>query len=305
MKIYKLSGSKRQKLAKECRYINIPNSQFKFEDMYGFRLSNIEIIEYYQNLFFLEDFLKSKDSYALILENLINPNYVEEVISKLISDRFDIIILRNEKYTNYVYQMGYALGYKWCDLNYLVSKDGASKVLHYTKEIDRSFCDNIILLSYEKKINVQVLEDTNLIFKARKMSYNCARNQEILRSIICKDRWNDGSRILARELISLLFFECRKLNLHIFLNEGSLLGCIRHGQIMPWDDDIDIAIEIKELELLFNAIKKYNDLKMEWFFWKGQFPYCKIWMSNGQKIEGYDYMFPFIDVWIYKIVDSS
>lgn len=41
---------------------------------------------------------------------------------------------------------------------------------------------------------------------------------------------------------------CRKYELHYFLVFGGLLGALRHGEIIPWDDDIDIAMTRKDFE---------------------------------------------------------
>lgn len=41
---------------------------------------------------------------------------------------------------------------------------------------------------------------------------------------------------------------CNKHNLRYYLSEGSLLGAIRHGGFIPWDDDMDIAMPRDDYE---------------------------------------------------------
>lgn len=47
----------------------------------------------------------------------------------------------------------------------------------------------------------------------------------------------------------------QQFGLRYHLLAGSVLGCVRHGGFIPWDDDIDVGIRIEELEQ-FEAIVK-------------------------------------------------
>jgi len=63
---------------------------------------------------------------------------------------------------------------------------------------------------------------------------------------------NKRKKIWAIELDMLmkLLDVCRKHNIKIFLGGGSLLGAIRHGGFIPWDDDIDVCMLRDDYEKL-------------------------------------------------------
>lgn len=66
----------------------------------------------------------------------------------------------------------------------------------------------------------------------------------------------------AHEILHILLKEfdrvCRKYHVRYYLICGSLLGAVRHQGLIPWDDDVDVAMTRRD----FNKAKKY--FRKEW-----------------------------------------
>lgn len=60
------------------------------------------------------------------------------------------------------------------------------------------------------------------------------------------------------------FFEdFAELNIHPFINGGTLIGALRHGGFVPWDDDMDFGIMRDEFDKLIEFAKKNCIVKIK------------------------------------------
>ncbi len=92
---------------------------------------------------------------------------------------------------------------------------------------------------------------------------------------------------------------CELEQLQYYLTAGTLLGAVRHGGFIPWDDDIDVAMPRKDYDLLRNCSK---DLFQEGYFFQdsktdSQFPF---YFAKLRKEDTTVYEAIFSDVSIHK-----
>ncbi|MFR9165383.1 MAG: phosphorylcholine transferase LicD [Dysgonomonas sp.] len=71
----------------------------------------------------------------------------------------------------------------------------------------------------------------------------------------------EGSELRILQLRMLEILEvvdsiCRKHNLTYWISGGTLLGAVRHGGFIPWDDDIDIELLLPDYYKLLRILKK-------------------------------------------------
>ncbi|RIX45867.1 LicD family protein [Paenibacillus nanensis] len=63
----------------------------------------------------------------------------------------------------------------------------------------------------------------------------------------------------AKELGILIEFDklCKLLEINYSLSSGTLLGAVRHGGFIPWDDDLDVLMNRADYNRLINEGQKY------------------------------------------------
>lgn len=81
--------------------------------------------------------------------------------------------------------------------------------------------------------------------------------------IFCEEFWRKKHDTLHTELISLLTYVdgvFYKNNVDYFICSGTLLGSIRHGNIIPWDDDMDIGVKCEDMTDFEHKVKLIKDI---------------------------------------------
>ena len=133
--------------------------------------------------------------------------------------------------------------------------------------------------------------------------------------MVLDDKGIQKIQAVCLELIKEIDRICRKNKIQYTLDGGTLLGAVRHGGFIPWDDDADIAFKRTEYEKFFEACKK--DLNTNKFFLQehrtdSEYPwgYSKLRMNGTKLVQiGQEHLKfndgIFIDLFIYDNVPDS
>ncbi len=67
-------------------------------------------------------------------------------------------------------------------------------------------------------------------------------------------------QIIAKSVLKRIHDFCKKNDIKYFLAYGTLLGAVRHNDIIPWDYDIDIMMTREDLNKFIELTKKENSI---------------------------------------------
>lgn len=67
-----------------------------------------------------------------------------------------------------------------------------------------------------------------------------------------------ATQALARELLLGICHELTQADIEHYIDHGTLLGIVRDGDLLPWDNDIDLATSIDNQQTAYSAAKKFT-----------------------------------------------
>lgn len=104
----------------------------------------------------------------------------------------------------------------------------------YIRRLPNSIADNVV------KLSKRVINKLQRVVK-RILGIPISRELQNHAKQLSNDELRELQLITLGILKTVVEF-CEKHNLRYYLSEGSLLGAVRHGGFIPWDDDMDIAM---------------------------------------------------------------
>lgn len=190
------------------------------------------------------------------------------------------------------------LGYYWGSYFYILNGISINKILSL-RNIKQPLDEEILERSFDNTLKTLILDTDWFKYNEEDCPIYNERGLFFLEKIKEINLWENGHKEQAISILNYVANTAKELGLSIFTHAGTMLGIIRHDDIMPWDDDIDLCMDENEIQILLDAVKKDNFIKYTKRLWhKTGSEYYKFFFEKGEYKDGYDYSFPFVDIWL-------
>lgn len=120
---------------------------------------------------------------------------------------------------------------------------------------------------------------------------------------------NDDLKSICKDILKKYTEICKEHNLRYSIFYGTLIGAVRHGGFIPWDDDIDVVMPREDYERL--VALQYEDEKYEIKNYRYTddyfYPFCKMVDKDTEIFEKYraeKNMGLYIDIFPIDYVDN-
>lgn len=102
----------------------------------------------------------------------------------------------------------------------------------------------------------------------------------------------------ALDLLDKMSDICDENKLEFFAVYGTLLGSLRHGGFIPWDDDIDVLMSEEDFEVFKENIDEdHRVIKVKDFY--------KFYKKSGERPFLKEYEWPFVDIFVFKVEETD
>ncbi|MGJ1330127.1 MULTISPECIES: LicD family protein [Bacteroidota] len=285
-------------------------------EQYGFALSPSEIATFLLHISAWTRFLASDENHCLIIEENVNSNYLnfEPDFFDLLPDGWDVYFpysgdgikqnqtkLLNPNSREYYDVEPFFFGYEWGSSIYFLSKKGVEKLLLNINTIRQRVEDEIFKIAKLNTIDVYFSNYNETIKDYIKPKIHLDRNAIIKEAVLNYNVWTEKDFVILNKLLTKISSAAEKLDIKLILQGGTHLGYVRHGGIMKWDDDVDLGVLASEFENLKNELLINGCQLVQHIEEKTNTPFYKAFLKEGKVIDGYDFKFPCIDLWLYNI----
>ncbi|MCW1962534.1 LicD family protein [Chryseobacterium viscerum] len=301
--IYSTAGNETVEISSNITVLS--NDQNFHKNKYGFEISPTDIQNYAAHIFIWEYILKNDITIpCIIIENDVKLKHKYEELRKDIDslpNEWDLIIPYNKLQGNTISRneiFPSRLGYYWGSYIYVINGEKITS-MDCLKSIKQPIDEEILECSFNNSLKTLVIDTGWFDYDEENCPIYKSRGAFFIEKIKKINLWEERHKEQAVEILKYLGEKAKELNLSLFAHAGTLLGIIRHDDIMPWDDDIDLCIDENEIQLLLRAVENDNIIKYTKRIWhKTGSEYYKFFYKDGEYKEGYDYTFPFVDIWL-------